>query len=106
MSIRQNLNCLGGLILVCELINKLLPEQEDNPKVWEALVEVINQIKNGKINQIVKFEAELLNLLGFGTTDEEKSLMTKKDWKNLHIKLNRRLEAVVEKPFKSLAIFK
>jgi len=106
LSIRQNINKLGGLLFLCELINNLLPEQEENRQVWDKTIIAIDNIKNGKINQLVNFEAQLLDLLGFGTTKEEESLMNKRDWKNLHVKLNQRLQEIAEKPFKSLGIFK
>jgi len=105
-SIRQDMNKLGGLLFLCELINNLLPEQEENQKVWDKTIIAIDNIKNGRISQLVNFEAQLLDLLGFGITKEEENLMNKKDWKNLHLKLNSRLQAIAEKPFKSLAIFK
>jgi len=106
LSIRQNINKLGGLIFLCELINKLLPEGEKNIEIWQELIEAVDKVKIGKINKTVDFEAKILDLLGFGITNEEKILWDNKDWRNLHIKLNKRLEEIAERPFKSLEIFK
>ncbi|MBU2592550.1 DNA repair protein RecO [Patescibacteria group bacterium] len=105
LTIRKNQTLLGGLIFLCELINELLPENDRNDLVYDQILAVLESLKKGCLNEIVIFESELLNSIGFGVTQEEKKLIDLKDWPGLHLKLKNRIETIIERPLKSLTIF-
>ena len=105
MKIRDNPPLLGGIIYLCELINSLLPEGQRNSLVYQEFIKTREDISQGKLESIVKFEAEALGLLGFGKIDKEEELIREKEWKLAHERLRERIERVIERPLKSLAIF-
>jgi DNA repair protein RecO (recombination protein O) len=58
---------------IVELIDKLIPEKEENPQVYELLIKAFKYIKQTEITKenidkiAVRFKLRILNLLGFGT---------------------------------------
>jgi len=103
--IRDSPSLLGGVIYLCELTNSLLPEGERNSSVYRQFIKTREGISKKRIEAIVEFEAKLLDLLGFGLMAEEKRRIEKKEWKRAHQSLRKRIEEIIERPLKSLAIF-
>ncbi len=96
---------LGGIFFLCELVNRLLPEGESNRQIYQQFLEVRKAIKSGKIEKIVFFEAELLKLLGYGLEPRIKEWLEKRKLREAHQALKTRIETIIERPIKSLAIF-
>ncbi len=105
LDVREDSARLGGLIFLCELINYLLPENEKNKAVHEQFLLVRNEIKEGNLEKIVEFEAKIIQMLGFGMVKQERELIAKKEWRAAHARLKNRIENIIERPLKSLAIF-
>jgi len=105
LELRKNQTLLNSLIFLCELTNELLPENDRNDSVYHQLLAVLEAVKKGRLREIVMFESNLLDSIGFGTTGEEQDLINLKDWQGLHSKLKARIEAIIERPLKSLSVF-
>lgn len=105
LKLRNNSVLLGSIIYLCELINLFLPEGEANEKIYRQFNAAREMIKEGKIEAVVQFEANLLTTLGFGMETKEKSLINNKDWKSAHRLLKERLERISERKLKTLAVF-
>lgn len=105
LAVRKNDLFLAGTIFLCELVNQLLPENDPNDPVYQRFLEVLESVKKGKLNQLVVFEFYLLKTLGYGISEEEDRLFEQKNWRQLHLALKKRIEYLIEKPLKSLAIF-
>jgi len=106
LSVRGDSVRLGGIIFLCELINALLPEGERNPEIYQEFLKIRNLVRNGKIEEIVLFEAKLLQALGYGLDPKTKELLREDNLKQAHIELKKKTESIIEQPLKSLAIFK
>lgn len=104
-NIRDHPPLLGGIIYLCELVNSLLPEGQENSLVYRQLVKTRKDLGEKKIESIVEFEAKALDLLGFGKIDQEEKLIRAGKWKLAHQNLRKRIENIIERPLKSLAIF-
>lgn len=60
--IRKKLDLVGLAFYVCEIVDGLCPEHQAHPRVYEMLVEVLNELDKGRVN---KFEKSLLEELGY-----------------------------------------
>lgn len=94
--LRHNLMLIGTAFHLCELVEKLLPEHQENPLVYEFLVGIVNNLSKTKpdrtkLSDLVKnFETRLLMLLGFGLPQD----LTQKG-------LVDHIELILERPLKS-----
>ncbi|MBI2036418.1 DNA repair protein RecO [Candidatus Microgenomates bacterium] len=61
-TIRKNLELVGLAYYVCELVDGLCAEHQPHAKVFDLLVNVLQELDNGVI---ANFEQELLQELGF-----------------------------------------
>lgn len=61
-SIRKKLELIGLAYYCCELIDGLCAEHQPHPKIYNLIVETLNELDNGIIQQ---FEKTLLSELGF-----------------------------------------
>lgn len=96
----------GALIYLSEMTNFLLPEEEKNEEVYAFFLKTREEIKKGRLEAIVQFEAKILEILGFGQKKEEQKLIKEKNWRKAHQLIKKRIENIIEKPLKSLAIFR
>lgn len=96
----------GALIYLSEMTNFLLPEEEKNEEVYAFFLKTREEIKKGRLETIVQFEAKILEILGFGQKKEEQKLIKEKNWRKAHQLIKKRIENIIEKPLKSLAIFR
>lgn len=60
--VRKNLDLVGLAFHVCEIVDGLCPEHQAHPKVYELMLEVLNQLDQGIIHS---FERNLLTELGY-----------------------------------------
>lgn len=67
--LKKDLKRVGLAYHVCELIDGLCAENQENPHVFNLLQNTLKKLSNEKdlSNLIYKFEIELLTLLGFHT---------------------------------------
>ena len=65
--LKDNLKKVGLAFYVCELIDGLLAEYQENRAVFSLLVQTLNRMEEEKDTRLVisKFEQELLSQLGF-----------------------------------------
>jgi len=73
--LRQNLESLSLSIYFCELVDKLIPAPERDPKIWALLVRAMEALDEsrkdlGKIK--TAFEEKLLEFLGYGDLKNQK----------------------------------
>ncbi len=94
--LRHNLMLIGTAFHLCELIEKLLPEHQENNLAYELLIGIVDNLSQAKpdktkLSTIVKsFETELLTILGFGLPQH----LTQKE-------LVDHIELILERPLKS-----
>ncbi len=66
---KDNLNSVGFAYHVCELVDSLCAENQENSAVFSLLYEVLSNLSARADHTVTisKFEKELLNALGFGS---------------------------------------
>lgn len=73
--LRKNLLKATIAYYFCELVDRLTPDEQDNPQVFELLKENLLKIKTIKPVILVRqFEEDLLNELGFGIPENIKKI--------------------------------
>lgn len=95
-SIKNNLEKIGHAYHLCELIDGLCPENQENAKVFYLLKNILNNLSLDYPISIHEFEIELLSILGYLDKD-----------KNLTEKFNTLpfIENILERKLKSCHIF-
>ncbi len=106
LDFRLNENKLATMIYVCELINRLVPESQENQQVYRLLLDIRKDIKKGNFNKVVEFESNLLNFLGYGVKSSTKNLLSNTNYRQAHVELKNRIEEIIEDRLISLEIFK
>lgn len=64
-SIKNNLEKMGYAYHLCELIDGLCPENQENTKVFYLLKNILNNLSQSHPISIQEFEIELLSILGY-----------------------------------------
>jgi DNA repair protein RecO (recombination protein O) len=106
IEIKKSLVLNGGLLSACELVDRLLPESEENRKIYQLFSETIKNLsKRKRVEIIVIFEVKLLQALGYGTPRDVFGLIEKKDWSKIHKVVFKHLEAVSEKKLNGMRFF-
>lgn len=60
--IKKNLDIVGLAFHICEIVDGLCPEKAPHPKVYDLMLEVLNELDHGLIHA---FEQNLLTELGY-----------------------------------------
>lgn len=60
--IRKKLDLIGLAFYVCEIVDGLCPEHQAHPRVYDHLVDVLNELNQGLVH---RFEKNLLVELGY-----------------------------------------
>lgn len=60
--IRKNLDLVGLGFHICEIVDGLCPEHQSHPRVYELILEVLNELDSGLVHS---FEKNLLTELGY-----------------------------------------
>lgn len=69
--IKEDMNKIGGAFHLCELVDGLCPENQENEKVFHMLYDMLDNLSskiyqvNVMAGELRKFEVELLTALGF-----------------------------------------
>lgn len=65
--LKTDLNRSGMAFYICELVDGLVPENQENPQVYSLLKNTLLNLENTNNQRLVinKFEQDLLTLLGF-----------------------------------------
>lgn len=94
--IKENLTKVGFAYHICELINGLCPENQENRRVFYLLKDVLSQLEiEGDIVSIIhEFEIELLTTLGY----------YKPSWRPQSIDTTSFIESILERRLKSKRI--
>ena len=95
--IKNDLQKIGFAYHICELIDSLCPEGQENRAVFELLKSTMQRLSVDKeaVSIINEFEVDLLNNLGYWNTAHDPSVV---DTKHL-------IEEIIEKKLKSTKIF-
>lgn len=94
-SIKQNLNKIGYAYYICELINALCPENQENRNVFYYLKSILSRLALGDAKDIlINFEKNLLTILGFWS---EAKLLEVQDSKMV-------LERLLERKLKTIRV--
>jgi len=95
-SLKNNLSKVSALYYVCELIDGLCPENQENEKVFHLLKDFLFDLKTKQDQEelIRKFEINLLTILGFYRTVE----------KSQNINMSLFIERILERKLKTKQI--
>lgn len=65
--IKENLKSVGFAYHICEIVDSLCAENQENPRVFSLLLNILSKIeRSGSSTDLIsEFEKELLNALGF-----------------------------------------
>ncbi len=106
MGIRNNLVLNGSLLSMCELVNQLTAENQENKSVFDLFSQTINNLSQYKrVEIVVVFEVKLLQLLGFGIPREVSNLVSEERWSEAQKSVAKYLESVSERKISGLKIF-
>ncbi len=98
LSFRSNLVALGIVLTMSELINKLVPEDQDNGEVFALFERTLEDLKREvKVEAMIDFEVNLLKHLGYGLPEEIKKSLERKDLKSAQAKLWQYLTEISER---------
>ncbi|EKE10151.1 MAG: hypothetical protein ACD_16C00077G0002 [uncultured bacterium] len=66
-SIKKDLKKTGLAFYICELVNELCPEHQENRSIYYLLEKTLRRLEDGDLHDdiIYEFELNLLTLLGF-----------------------------------------
>ncbi|MFH1601815.1 MAG: DNA repair protein RecO [Candidatus Shapirobacteria bacterium] len=82
IGLRKDLVGLGMVLTMSELINRLLPEREENQSVYHLYENTLRHLeKKVEVEEMLNFEIKLLDLLGYGLPEEIKRALKEKDLK-------------------------
>lgn len=94
---KRNLDDIGSLFLISELIEKLCPLHQKNPEIYHLIHHVLSQRDTiSPEEKIVQFEVDLLTLLGFW--DPSRTFRDAADIKQF-------IESIIERKLKSSIYF-
>lgn len=85
--IKKNLDVVGLAFHICEIVDGLCPEHQSHPKVYELMIEVLNELDHGLVHS---FERNLLTELGYLPKEHEEVDTTQFIEKILERKLKTR----------------
>lgn len=96
--IKEDLPKIGLAYHLCELVDGLCPENQENPAVFNLLKVTLTRLSiEGDANRLVNnFQTELLQLLGF---------WNKQEFLTERVDLDNFVENILERKLKSKAIF-
>jgi len=104
--LRTNLILSGSTLFMCELAERLLPENQANHSVFELFERSISDLeKSRKVETVVLYEVELLRLLGYGVSEALITHLKNCKWRLAQKVLNKELEKIIENKFSGLSIF-
>lgn len=63
--LKQDVKSISKAYYLCEIVDRLCPEEETMPFVFELLVSTLSQFQNNSTKKIWEFEYKLLRHLGF-----------------------------------------
>lgn len=92
---REDLVGCGMLLSMCELIGKLMPENDPDRPVyslfWETLLHLSKELK---VETMIGFEVKLLHLLGYGIPSGAVKPLRDKNWKVVQTEIWRYLGTI------------
>ncbi|HEX8931715.1 MAG TPA: DNA repair protein RecO, partial [Patescibacteria group bacterium] len=103
--VKEDLQKIGLAYHLCELVDGLCPENQENPAVFNLLKVTLTRLSlTDDIHKLVNnFQAELLQLLGFWNNQE--FLTERVDPDLIGVDLDNFVENILERKLKSKAIF-
>lgn len=104
--IRKDLILSGSLLSMCELVNQLTAENQENESVFDLFSQTISELsKQKRVEIVIVFEVKLLQLLGFGIPRRISGLVSEKKWPEAQRAISKHLETVSERKISGLKIF-
>ena len=94
-AIKDDLMKVGFAYHICELVDGLCPENQENPAVFDLLTETLSRLTSGNdiVAAIHEFEVELLSNLGYWNKD------------HANVDTHLYIENILERRLKSKTIF-
>jgi len=94
---RKSLVRCGSLLSMCELTNRLLPENQPEREVYALFWETLLRLeKEFQVETMINFEVKLLKILGYGVPKEALIPLKKKNWKLAQAEIWRYLNDISE----------
>ncbi|HEX8923175.1 MAG TPA: DNA repair protein RecO [Patescibacteria group bacterium] len=97
---------LNLLFYFLELINRLIADNQQIDGVYSISEKIIKAINRSDLVGYLKYEIELIKILGFGLPNEIENNFLKGDYKMTQTYIKRFFESIVEKPLESNKLFK
>ncbi len=97
-NVRNKLKATKAAYHTIELIDLLIPEGQENEKIYKTLIDLlrtINKQRKATVAQIANYEAEILKELGFGVPKVK-----------THQHLQKYIESIVEKHLNTVQVFR
>ena len=87
--LKRDVKSISKAYYLCEIVDRLCPEEEAMPFVFELLISTLSQFQDNSTKKIWEFEYRLLRHLGFITED------------NTRRKLRSVIEEIIERELKT-----
>lgn len=93
------------LFYFLEIINTLIPTEQNQPELYQIIVKVIESISNNNFSSFIKNEILFLEKLGYGIPHEITNSFNQQDYKNTQQLIRKYCESIIERPLKSNKLF-
>lgn len=105
LATNKNLIQLNLLFYFLEILNRILPENQINPQLYDTSINLISAIRNNHFHQYIENEIKFIKLLGFGPTNEICDSFNKNKLKLCQNLIRELIENVMERPLQSQKLF-
>lgn len=101
----SSLSQINMLFYFLEIVNTLLPIEQNQPELYQIIVNVVEAISLNHFSIFIQQEILFLEKLGYGIPIDITNSFLNKDYKNTQLLIKRYCESIIEKPLKSSTLF-
>lgn len=101
----SSLSQINLLFYFLEIVNTLLPAEQNQPELYQIIVKVVENISQNHFHLFIAQEILFLESLGYGVPKEISLSFQNKDYKNTQSMIKKYCESIIEKPLKSSQLF-
>ena len=101
----SSLSQINLLFYFLEIVNTLLPVEQNQPELYQIIVKVVEAISLNHFSILIQQEILFLEKLGYGIPQEISTGFKNKDYKNTQLLIKKFCESIIEKPLKSSTLF-
>lgn len=105
LQVSSSLSQINLLFYFLEIVNTLLPFEQDQPELYQIIVKSVDAISKNRFSSFIQLEISFLENLGYGLPKEILKSFQDRDYKNCQQLLKKYCESIIEKPLRSSNLF-